>query len=506
VSGPLHTVHVRVNDAATGQPTPVRLRITDSRGTYYAPLGRLVEFATGPNQDVGGNLRIGDKAYAYLDGTCEVRLPAGPLRVEISKGPEYAARQEDIMLGVGKIALRFALERWADLRGEGWYAGDLRAHFLTPHGALLEGAAEDLAVVNLLATECEVPGPDGKTYPAIPNLLAISGQRPALETAGHLVVVNTHNRHPVLGSLGLLNCHRVVYPLRFGGPHGLDDWTLADWCDQCHRKGGLVTWTQAEQKRPLMGEALADLILGKVDAVEVAAAAGGWADQLEAWYAILGCGFRVPLAGASGKDSNAAPLGGIRTYARLVPGQPLTYRDWIEAVRAGRTFATTGPLLSFRVDGADAGVVLDRPAGQPVLVHADARSQMPFDRLELVANGSVIACAPAVGSSWNARLEAEWLPGTGGWLAARCVTESPTADAGGMPGWAHTSPVYVRSDGRPAPADRAATALLLESLNGTARWVEHEGRFETDRQRGALAEVVDSARQALLQRAATGGS
>src|SRR5687767_12303982 len=33
----LQTVHLRVNDAATGRPTPVRLRVTNAAGTYYAP-------------------------------------------------------------------------------------------------------------------------------------------------------------------------------------------------------------------------------------------------------------------------------------------------------------------------------------------------------------------------------------------------------------------------------------------------------------------------------------
>ena len=44
VSHKLQTVHVRVNDA-TGQPTPVRVRFTDDDGVYYAPLGRLTDFA-----------------------------------------------------------------------------------------------------------------------------------------------------------------------------------------------------------------------------------------------------------------------------------------------------------------------------------------------------------------------------------------------------------------------------------------------------------------------------
>jgi hypothetical protein len=510
VSGPLHTVHVRINDAATGQPTPVRLRITDPEGTYYPPFGRLAEFATGPNQDVGGNLRIGGKAYAIVDGTCEVRLPAGPLLVEIAKGPEYTARQEHVSLGVGKIALRFTLERSTDLRGTGWFAGDTRAHFLTPHAALLEGAAEDLAVVNLLATECEMPGPEGKSYTTIPSLLAFSGQDPALEMAGHLVAVNTHNCHPVLGSLALLNCHRVIYPLRFGGPRGLDDWLLTDWCDQCHRKGGLVIWTQTDKGPLVGGEALADVILGKVDAIELAAAAGGWVERLGIWYALLGCGFRIPLVGASGKESNALALGSLRTYARLPARQALTYREWIEAVRAGRTIATTGPLLRFTADGANPGALMDRWEGVPVRIRAEAHSQTPFGWLEIVANGAVIARAEAAGSPALACLETEWLPGSGGWLAARCVPLPGAQAPGVVPGWAHTAPIYIHtgyvtSRGERVPTDSAAAALLLEALEGSIRWVEGQDRFSIYRQRNGLQKVLHSARRELRLRAGMGG-
>src|SRR5262249_34698588 len=150
---------------------------------------------------------------------------------------------------------------------------------------------------------------------AIPNLLAFSGQRPALEMPGCLVVVNTHNRHPTLGSLGLLNCHRVVYPLTFGWPWlgETDNWTLADWCDQCHRKGGLVVWTETDLSviGCDYGESLADLILGKVDAIEVTRFP--WHENPNArsfdWYGLLNCGFRAPLVGASEKHSNAVPLG-----------------------------------------------------------------------------------------------------------------------------------------------------------------------------------------------------
>src|SRR5262249_49406608 len=154
-------------------------------------------------------------------------------------------------------------------------------------------AAEDVGGVNLLAKEVDLLADDcdsksrrprRRQFPATPNLLAFSGQRPSLETIGHMVVVNNYNYHGregeghsefgVLGDLSLLNCHRVVFPLRFGGlERGVENWTLADWCDQCHRKGGLVIWRNkywhSETPDSYCGEALAELILGKVDALEI---------------------------------------------------------------------------------------------------------------------------------------------------------------------------------------------------------------------------------------------
>src|SRR5262249_58080780 len=133
---------------------------------------------------------------------------------------------------------------------------------------------------------------------AFPGLLAFSGARPALEVPGCQVVVNTLNRHPVLGTVALLNCHRAVYPLHSGAPGRPDDWSVADWCDQCHRKRGLVVWPDLPRltaDRP-QGEALAALVLGKVDAFEVCRFDAPEPEVLADWYRLLDCGFRVPLA------------------------------------------------------------------------------------------------------------------------------------------------------------------------------------------------------------------
>jgi hypothetical protein len=504
----MHTVHVRVNDAATGQPTPVRIRFTDSEGRYYAPFGRLAAFATGRNQEVGGNVVIGMKPYAYVDGTCEIHLPEGEVHVEVHKGPEYVPLRQQVSLSPGKMALRLSVERWANRRAEGWYSGDVRCHFLSPHAALLEAAAEDLAVVNLLAVECQIPGPYGRAFPAVPNLLAFSGPRPALERPGCMVVVNTHNVHPVLGHLGLLNCHRVVYPLRFGGPDGLDDWALADWCDQCHRKGGLVVWSKTAHESAgfRFGEPLADLILGKVDAFEIDAFEDSPFDVLGDWYALLNGGFQTPLVGGSGKDNNGVVLGRMRTYARLSPEEECTYKNWIEAVRAGRTVATNGPLLSFTVADRGPGAVLTLPPGaHTVRIRAEARSVVPFDRLEVIADGKVVTTAGASGSPSSAVLETDLPVTASGWLAARCQGDHQLLSRpANQRVFAHTSPVYVQIDGKPPQADAVAVAPFLSALDKMLDWVAREARCETAKQREHLAGIFQAARQELLRR--QGGS
>jgi hypothetical protein len=521
VSAGLHTVHVRVNDAATGQPTPVRLRIADAEGFSYAPFGRLTNFALGPNEDVGGNVLIDSLPYAYIDGTCEIRVPTGPLLIEIDKGPEYQPLRRQVQLGIGQMALRFAFERWIDLRKEGWYSGDAHAEFMTPHAALLEAAAEDLAVVNLLARPTSVvsalestspegaaSGPSLTDHPAISNILAFSGQRPALEMPGHMVVVNTHNSHPVLGSLGLLNCHRPVYPLTFGGDAGPDDWSLADWCEQCHRKGGLVIWTQAWHEKDGLsaGEALADLILGRIDALEIGPSQTADLDRVDDWYRLLNGGCQIPIVGGSGKNSNRTVLGSVRTYARLQPGEELTYKNWIEAIRRGRTFVTNGPLLSFTVNGQEPGAVLDlSSAVATVHLYAQVRSALPFERLEIVANGQVVKSADTFSSPGSRVIDADLALPQGGWLAARCLgaRRRPERNCPGLLA-AHTSPIYVQIEGQRMRPDAEAANRLVDLLNASLDWVHNKARFENEKQRRHLAGIFEAALMELARRRTQG--
>src|SRR5439155_367411 len=138
-------------------------------------------------------------------------------------------------------------------------------------------------------------------------------------------------------------------------------------------------------------EGVADLILGKVDALEVDLLPWSAADEPD-WYTLLNCGLRVPLLGASRKKSNVTALGCVRTYAKLQAGEDFSYKNWIEAVRAGHTFVTNGPLVLFSINDQEPGARLSLPAETTtVQVRAQARSLVPFTRLEIIHNGEIVA-------------------------------------------------------------------------------------------------------------------
>ena len=160
------------------------------------------------------------------------------------------------------------------------------------------------------------------------------------------------------------------------------------------------------------------LRLGKIDAYEICHFSES---TLRDWYRFLDEGLRLPLIGSSGKDSNAIVLGCVRTHAHLEPGQEFGYGTLIEAVRAGRTFVTDGPLLSMTVNGQDPGATISlKHKANVVRIEVEVQSVTPFDRLQVLHNGEVIADTATVGEHKTARIEAEIPIVSSGWLAARC--------------------------------------------------------------------------------------
>lgn len=100
-------------------------------------------------------------------------------------------------------------------------------------------------------------------------------------------------------------------------------------------------------------------------------AIGAGTPTLQLWYRYLNCGYRLTAAGGTDKMAASTPVGGNRTYA-YPAGQEFSFGNWAAAMRARRTFATTGPLPEFRAGGGTPEVVVE------------TTSFVPFQSLEVV--------------------------------------------------------------------------------------------------------------------------
>lgn len=243
----LQVVHLRINDASTRQPTPVRLRLTDEVGRYYAPLGRLLnaEAIHRANPFHGGNVLVDGEEFAYIPGACEVLLPAGPIRVQVCKGPRFVPLDEIVERPAGKMAYRFEIQERSDWPWRDWKLADLLVRNLSPKAAALMGAAEGLDLVHLVA-EQSVTG-------EVLLLDDYSGEGLAAELAGCEVQVGTLNHGGKAGDLVLFNTHRIVFPLRLDAP-GFEHYGLVDWLHQAQRKAGMAFYLDGTRAGPLPTE------------------------------------------------------------------------------------------------------------------------------------------------------------------------------------------------------------------------------------------------------------
>jgi S-ribosylhomocysteine lyase LuxS involved in autoinducer biosynthesis len=460
-------VTVTVHGPEGDDPTACRVRFVAPDGRYLPPLGHREEVNPGLYEDTGAGLVLGRETYAYVPGRFEIDLPPGPVRVEVVKGFDHRPIRTELVVEPRTRRHELRLERPIDLRPAGWMTSDSHVHFLAPSTALLQAAAEDVSIVHLLATQW------GDHFTGVTDLPWGSMGDP---TGSHRVVVGTENRQAMLGHLGLLGARRPVLPMASAGPPegrigGALAELLADWADRCHDADGLVVAVHF----PLpYAEIAADIVAGRIDAVEMQCFAPGLDNpSILEWYRFLDLGYRLPVLGGTDKMSAEVPLGAVRTYARVDPDGPRSPEAWAAAIRAGRTFATSGPTLELSVDGHEPGDVIALPAsGGRLQVRARAAAAQPMiTTVELVVNGRVVAAETAAAPTDDLGLDATVEIRSGSWIAARSRSDRQIGSAFATSMAAHTSPVYVEVVDHPLLVPDEA-GVVLEVIEGTRRWVE----------------------------------
>ena len=456
-------IHGRVLDRATGAPTPARIAFRSAEGRYIPPYGHRSEINSGWFQDYGADVKLMDSSFAYIDGTFQVELPVGDVYVEIAKGFEHEPVRRKLQIGANRRELDLEITRFSDLRKSGWVSADTHVHFLSPSTAVLEGQAEGVNLVNLLAAQW------GDLFTNVGDL----AHGPLASRDGETIVwPASENRQHILGHLGLLGGHGApVYPMSASGPEesyiGTPLWSsLAEWADRCRKRDGLVVAVHFPYPT---AEIAADIALGKIDAVELWPVSMGEQFnnlRFQEWYRYLNCGYRLPAVSGTDKMGAWIAVGSCRAYAHL-GGDEFTFANWAKAVRRGNTFVSTGPLLLFSADGRSPGEEISmRAGGGDLEVSAEVNSPVPVHRLEIVVNGAVVASKHEARGARRLHLNEKVRITGPGWIAARCASKYVT---GGRRMAAHTSPVYISAPGGELYSPRMAS-YMLTLIDGAETW------------------------------------
>jgi hypothetical protein len=179
----------------------------------------------------------------------------------------------------------------------------------------------------------------------------------------------------------------------------------------------------------------------------------GWIDfGFQTYYALLNCGYKLAPTAGTAAGVHPVPTGFGRVYVHT-DEDAFHYNHWLAALKAGRSFVTTGPLLLAEVDGQKPGHIFQGPArGGMRGVSGVVHSLAPLDRIEIIVNGRIIetirepqATSRAVAGSqaYDTRFEQNVLAEGNHWIAVRAFEKHP----GGRVRFAHTAPWHCELDG-----------------------------------------------------------
>ncbi|MFH1569999.1 MAG: CehA/McbA family metallohydrolase [Gemmatimonadota bacterium] len=472
---------VTVTDAATSRPLPCRL----------AFCGEGVPALWGRDA-AGQDLAYSGTPRLWCDGHWEGDLPDGPVMAVVSRPYEYATRVVPLESGPDQ-RLEVALERRCHLAAAGWHCGDAHQHVV--HGEALRQMDLPRAAAVARAEGMDWVVFDGRftsvAGAAEPDPAELD--RLCLASSVHGFTALWADEYPK-HDLG----HLAAFPQSTGrsfadlagegiyrlGPGDRTPYTSFESVRTLHRHGSLAVYVHPPRELggtpERVGNIARELPLDTLVAPWSVEAVDLLSDRIDdplcwrMWFGWLNRGLRVGLCAFNDACYDRAgpgwcePVARRRTYARLdgPPGAAAIAR----AVRRGRTFGTTGPLLLFEVAGHGPGSALPadglahkgRLRAWAAPDHGDPALEGRLRRLMVYRNGEPYQ-EWALGGPGQGQVDLAFeVAGEGpAWYLARA--EGTLEDQ-----LAVTSPVYV-GDGAyrpPAPYPAAVRVAVVDAATG----------------------------------------
>ncbi|HTS87591.1 MAG TPA: CehA/McbA family metallohydrolase [Gemmatimonadales bacterium] len=505
---PVGRLRINVIDATTGKPLPSRVSVTLPDGRGAAPDDAWRHADDGFDRQE----RPFELSYFHTPGSSVLTVPAGTASLEVSHGLEYGVARESLAVPAGALTEHTVrLHRLVTLPG--WTSGDLHVHMnyaghyrATPATLAFQARAEDLNVVENLIVNKEV---------RMPDIAYFTGHSDPISTSSLLLVHDQEFHTSWWGHTGALGLTDHILLPGFAGYAGTAAQSLypdnATIADLVHRQHGLFGYVHPFDTYPdpfdttvaLTDELPVDVALGKVDYYEVV----GFSDHLASsrvWFQLLNCGFRIPAGAGTDAMTNFAslrgPVGTNRVYVQS--GTPLDRARWYSALRAGKSFATNGPILQLSVSGQGIGGEVALDAGRRRLpVRVFMRSIVPIDHLELIRNGEVAARIPLRGDRTAADTSFTVEVEHSGWFVLRAYSDRAIEPVLDIYPYGSTSPVYVTIAGAPmrSAVDAAYFVRWLDRLTSAAG--SHQG-WNTPEEKREVLTRIQAAREEFERRGA----
>jgi hypothetical protein len=515
-----------VVDADTHQPVAARVYLQDAEGEWLFVRSASDQGTAWPYAEEWVPMPQSVERHTTVSAhPFNIRLEPGEYQLLIERGKEYWPLRETIVIAAlaepdaardladQTIEKTFELHRWSDVAQQGWYSGETHVHRRIAELPNVMSAEElNVAFPVTFWTISSDKVPDLE-----PSPLRSQGPSPFGPRADHgydPIWINDHqvivprnteyeifsvgNQRHTLGALFILN-HRTRFT-QTAPP-------LRSIVEQSRREGALLdldkhNWPWSLMLVPVAQVDLFELSNNSVWRTNFGFKQAGqvlppWAEfeqespgvltewgwlqfGFEMYYALLNCGFRLSPTAGTASGVHPVPLGYSRVYVHT--GEKFDLEKWLEGLKQGRSFVTTGPMLTARVNGQYPGAVFQvgQENARRVRWDAEVASPDPISRVEVIVNGVVKqSITPEVSKTeqgawtWSGGGELSLVaqagsdtkvePAESAWIAVR--TWSDQAD--GRKRFAHTGVWYVEVDHQPMRPPVQQIDYLLQQLDAS---------------------------------------
>lgn len=482
-----------------GRSVPARVAIVGSDGRAAAPADSWMH----GDDAFDRTLQSTETHYFDCASTCTVEVPPGETSIWVQRGFRYLAWRQTVKLGaraeqtvpvrlqINDLPPEFGKFESADLHVHMNYGGHYRN---TPENLARQARAEDLGVVyNLLVNKEERvpdisyfhPGPDPASGDGVTIL---HSQEYHTSYWGHLGLLGLSDHYLTPGFSAYQNS-----PLASAYP---DNGVIADLA---HAQGALVGYVHPFDDEPstdktLTNELPADVASGKVDYMEVV----GFSDHkstAQVWYRLLNLGYRVPTGSGTDAMANYADLRGPVGMNRVFvdTGGDTSPNALLAGLKAGRTFASNGPLLGLELDGKHPGDVIPLKSPRALHYRVALRSPVTVQHLELVENGEIVKSFALTGDRRKFDAEGDLPIGRAGWLLLRAWNDGADPEVLDIYPYATTSPIYLETPGG-LPADPVDATYFVHWLDRVIADASARSDYHNAREREAVLNYLAEAR------------